>query len=106
MQIPLLLFIAFIMLNIGFVTAWLLQSQKINRQKTGFESTINQILDEKNTLENQFLVTKERLNIRTDEMMKIQTELSKVNILAENRGMELAGIQSANKNLQEKLEQV
>lgn len=104
MQILLLLFIAFIMLNIGFVTAWLLQSQKINRQKTGFESTINQVLDEKNTLENQFLVTQERLNIRSDEMMKIQTELSKVNILAENRGMELAGIQSANKNLLEKLE--
>ena len=104
MQLSLLLLFVFISLIIGFVAAWLLQSRKVNDLKRGYESTVNQALEEKNILENQYLVAQERLTLRTEELLKIQGEFQKINSLAENRGMELAGIRTTNANLLEKLE--
>ena len=104
MQLSLLLFFVFISLIIGFVAAWLLQSRKVNDLKRGYETTVNQALEEKNILENQYIVSQERLTLRTEELLKIQGEFQKINNLAENRGMELAGIRTTNANLLEKLE--
>ena len=53
MQLSLLLLFVFISLIIGFVAAWLLQSRKVNDLKRGYETTVNQALEEKNILENQ-----------------------------------------------------
>ena len=104
MQLSLLLLFVFISLIIGFVAAWLLQSRKVNDLKRGYETTVNQALEEKNILENQYIVSQERLTLRTEELLKIQGEFQKINNLAENRGMELAGIRTTNANLLEKLE--
>lgn len=104
MHVTLFILVAVIILITGFLSAWIVQSGKIYRQKEVFEINLRELRNEKNSLENQYIVSNERLNIKTDELLKVGEQLVQINALAENRGMEIAALQTVNSNLKQQLE--
>lgn len=104
MHVTLFILVAVIILITGFLSAWIVQSGKIYRQKEVFEINLRELRNEKNSLENQYIVSNERLNIKTDELLKVGEQLVQISALAENRGMEIAALQTVNSNLKQQLE--
>ena len=101
--LTILLFV-FIALVAGFFVAWIIQAKKINRTNENFYADIQQLQKELNSSENLHLVAKETLRLKSEDLTRIQQEIGQLNQLADDRGMELAGLQIANANLLEKLQ--
>lgn len=104
MEILTIILISFIALIVGFLVAWLLQASKINIVRENASQARLQLHNELNKTENRFLVANETLRLKSEELDKIHQELSEMNQLADDRGMELAGLQIANANLMDKLQ--
>ncbi len=91
-------------LTIGFFSAWFVQSRNLNRLKEIHTSAQNQWQKDFNSIENNYLIAKETLRLKSEELIQLRDEFAQINAVADERGMELAGLQIANVNLLEKLQ--
>ena len=91
-------------LIVGFLIAWFLTSRKLAAQRTAFEITEKNLIDAKTDAETQKWVAMETLRNKTEEILRLQQELTQQLEIANNRGMELAALKTSNENLAEKLE--
>jgi len=91
-------------LLIGFLTAWFLTSRKLADQRLAFEITEKSLTEGKSDAETQKSVALETLRNKTEEIQRLQQELTQQLEIANNRGMELAALKTSNENLAEKLE--
>ena len=85
MQLSLLLLFVFISLIIGFVAAHGCNPEKSTIRKRGYESTVNQVLEEENS-GNQLCCNRKRLTLRTEENTEIQVNGQKLTTWLKNRG--------------------
>jgi len=90
-------------LLIGFLIAWFLTSRKLAEQRLAFEITEKNLTEAKSDAETQKSVALETLRNRTEEIQRLQQELTQQLEIANNRGMELAALKTSNENLAEKL---
>ncbi len=104
MEILTVLLFVFVALIVGFFSAWFIQSKSLTRLKENHTQAQNQWQKDLNTIENQYLVANETLRLRSEELINLHEEFDQTNRLADERGMELAGLQIANANLLEKLQ--
>lgn len=104
MSIEILILAIIITAIVGFLIAWFVQNQKLNRQKSDFEIVQQKLSEEKNMFENKHLVSQETLRLKSDSLEKLQTEFVRINETAEKRGQELVGLETVNKSIQEKLD--
>lgn len=89
---------------VGFLISWLLMSRKLSAWKAGAEDKEKQIWTEKAEAEKQRVVEQETLRLRTEELQGLRRELSEQKSLSDARALEVAALQTQNKNLQEKLD--
>ena len=99
-----ILLIILVALIVGFFAAWFLLTKKLNRVSENASTVQLQLQKELNLAENKHLVNSETLRLKSAELDKLHDEFSEINQLADDRGMELAGLQIANSNLLEKLQ--
>lgn len=104
MEILTLLLVFFVAILAGFFAAWLYFSSKLNRVKETSAAALLQWQKEMNVAENKHVVATETLRLKTEELNKLYQENDKLTQTADERGMELAGLQIANANLMEKLQ--
>ena len=96
MEILTLLLVFFVAILAGFVAAWLYFSSKLNRVKETSAAALLQWQKEMNVAENKHVVATETLRLKTEELNKLYQENDKLTQTADERGMELAGLQIAN----------
>lgn len=96
--------LAFATFLIGFLVAWFLSSRKVNNQRVAYEANEKSLLASQAEAEILKSVTLETLRMKTEEIQRLQQELTQQMGLAGNRGMELAALKTSNDNLSEKLE--
>jgi len=96
--------LAFLALIVGFLVAWFISSRKLSVQRSTFESAEREILTAQNEAEMQKLVALETLRNKSEEIQRLQQELTLQLELANNRGIEVATLKTVNENLAEKLE--
>lgn len=104
MSVVIIILSVIVAVLVGFLTAWLLQNVKINRQRSAFEAIQSKLQEEKNVFENKHLVSQETLRLKSNDLEKTQSELLTINDLAEKRGQEIVGLETLNKSILEKLE--
>ena len=95
--------LAFATLFIGFLVAWFFSSKKMNQQRAAYEANEKKLLAAQAEAEMQKSVTLETLRMKTEEIQRLQQELTRQMEVAGNRGMELAALKTSNENLSEKL---
>jgi len=91
-------------LIIGFLVAWFLSSKKLTEQRATSDTNEKKMLQLQTEAETQRSVALENLRNKTEELLRIQQELTQQQEIANNRGMELAAQKTSNENLAEKLE--
>lgn len=96
--------LAFFALVIGFLIAWFLSSRKMAKQQSVYEANEKNLIASQAEYNKQISVANETLRLKTDEIRRLQQELTKHVDIATNRGMELAALRTSNENLLEKLE--
>ncbi|MGC3978081.1 MAG: DNA recombination protein RmuC [Paludibacteraceae bacterium] len=104
MSTGIVIFIIIIAIIAGFLIAWILQNQNAIRQRMRFESIQQKLQEDKMGFESKFLVSQETLRLKSEELEKMQIEYRMLKEEAEKRGQEIAGLQTLNSTLQEKLE--
>ena len=96
--------LALLALIAGFLASWLVNSRKLLSQRTSFELSEKKLLATQNEAETQKFVAIETLRLKTEEILRLQSELAQQVELANNRGIEVATLRTVNENLAEKLE--
>jgi DNA recombination protein RmuC len=91
-------------LIVGFLIGWLIFSQKQNHQRTIYETTEKSIISAKNEAETEKSVVLETLRMKSEELQKLQQELTLQLEITNKRGIEVATLTAVNENLAEKLE--
>ncbi len=98
------IFLVFLVaLIVGFFTAWLILTARLSILQENSSKAHLQWQKELNTAESRHVVATETLRLRTEELDKLHDEIRQITQLADDRGMELAGLQIAHANLMEKL---
>lgn len=88
----------------GFCGAWILFSRKTNTLKAEFVLTEKSLLAAKTAAETENLLLKDNVGYHKAEIEKLQQLLTRIQQLADERGMELVSFQTKNNALNEKLE--
>jgi len=96
--------LAFLALIVGFLVAGFISSRKLSVQRSTFEYAELEILTAQNEAEKQKSVALETLRNKSEEIQRLQQELTLQLELANNRGIEVATLKTVNDNLAEKLE--
>ena len=96
--------LALLALIAGFLASWFVNSRKLLSQRTSFELSEKKLLATQNEAETQKFVAIETLRLKTEEILRLQSELAQQVELANNRGIEVATLRTVNENLAEKLE--
>ena len=96
--------LAILALIVGFLVAWFISSRKLSEQRLVFDSAQKEVLIAQNEAEKQKSVALETLRIKSEEIQRLQQELTLQLELANNRGIEVATLKTVNENLAEKLE--
>ena len=91
-------------LILGFLSAWFLASRKQAGIQAIFDQNEKKLIAEKGDVETQKSVAQETIRLKTEELLRIQNELTQQLEIANIRGMEIATLKTVNDNLAEKLD--
>ena len=91
-------------LIIGFLVAWFVGLRRQAVQRMSFEANEKKLVTTQKEFEMQKSVAYETLRLKSEELQKLQLELTTQLENANNRGMEVATLKAVNENLAEKLE--
>jgi DNA recombination protein RmuC len=96
--------LTFISLILGFLTAWFIASRKQASVQARNNLNEKNLLAAQAEIETQKSVAQETVRLKSDELIRIQQDLTYQLDVANNRGMEIATLRTVNENLAEKLE--
>jgi len=88
----------------GFLIAWLVNERKLRKN---IDNQLNANAEMQNALsesEKNKSVAQETLRLKTEENSRLQDELARILVLANERALDIATLREINKNLTEKLE--
>ncbi len=88
----------------GFLIAWLIFSRRMTAKHLESEANEKKMYALQMEAENQKAVALETVRLKTEELLKIQTEIARQMEISNNRGMEVAALKTINENLTERLE--
>jgi len=96
--------LALFALVFGFGVAWLMASRKQEVLRTTFEANEKIMFASQAESEALKSVAQETVRLKTEEAIRLQSELTQQSSVANFRGIEVATLQTTNENLTEKLE--
>ena len=96
--------LTFFLLILGFLTMWFISSRKQLRIRTTFEQKEKDLIASLAEVETQKSVGQETIRLKTDDLIRLQQELTQQSIITNDRGMEIATLKAFNYNLVEKLD--
>ena len=95
---------ALIALVLGLFTAGFIASRRLARMRNTYGQNERKLIAAQAEVETQKSVAQETVRLKTDELARVQLELSKQLQIATSRGMDIATLETVNENLSEKLE--
>jgi len=96
--------LALFALLVGFLAAWFMISRRQIIIRMNYEKNEKFLLAAKAEIETQKSVAQETVRLKTDELQRLQQELTKQLEISNARGMEVATLKTLNENVVEKLE--
>jgi len=91
-------------LILGLMIAWFVSSGKHHRLQAEYDLNEKKSISAQAEIETQKSVALETVRLKTEELKRLQLELSQQYEIANNRGMEIATLSTVNINLTEKLD--
>jgi len=91
-------------LILGLMIAWFVSSGKHHRLQAEYDLNEKKSISAQAEIETQKSVALETVRLKTEELKRLQLELSQQYEIANNRGMEIATLSTININLAEKLD--
>ena len=91
-------------LFIGFLVAWIVATGKQSASRLTYEANEKRLLAAQGEMETQKSVAQETVRLKTDELQRLQQELTKQIEISNFRGIEVAMLKTLNENLAEKLD--
>ena len=95
---------ASISLAVGFLTAWLIVSNKQAKINKIYETNEKSLIAAKAELETQKSVAIETIRIKMEDINRLQADLTEQTSISNTRGMKVAALNAINENLADKLE--
>ena len=90
-------------LIVGFLVAWFIASRKQTAIRQTYEENEKSLLEMQAELATQKSVAQETVRLKSDELQRLQQDLTKQIEISNLRGMEVATLKTLNENIAEKL---